>query len=226
MFKFEIRQAVCLICASRLEEGKTLYHYPDGSEGQVRYFKRREPFKWREDHILLHGRTWPRWAKGPRSMSIPDENVTVHKAHVTPCKYATISSGPEFLIQQQPEVDSPWWYLPVHAACYTMARKAMVAPGSKMTSLGDRWMTLERRCQQTMPGGLPGWLCLPRVPNNRPGEPIELGLGRYYTPPKVEQSIPKAIVNDCGWVSLGPNINCFSTDSACSGFWTLSKYGM
>jgi hypothetical protein len=156
-------------------------------------------------------------------MSIPDENVTVHEAHVTPCKYATISTGPKIIIQQQPGAARPWWYLPVHAACYAMARKAMAAPGSKITSLGDLWMTLERRCQKTMFPGRPRWLCLPCVPNNRPGEPIELGFGRYYTPPKTEQSSPFSIINDYGWVSLGPNINCFSTDTACSGFWTLSK---
>ncbi|CAG7565638.1 unnamed protein product [Fusarium equiseti] len=151
-------------------------------------------FNWREDHILLCGPTWPDHVKAPPSMRNPDEideTVTVHEAHVSGPALATILTGlrvfmqTEYIFGQSPRAYRPRLYLPVHAACYAMARKAMAAPGSRITSLGDLWITLERRCKEAISYGQTPGFCIPANPNNRPGEPIELGLGHYYIPPQV-----------------------------------------
>ncbi|KAM0408987.1 hypothetical protein ACHAPD_011149 [Fusarium lateritium] len=43
-------------------------------------------------------------------------------------------------------------------------------------------MTLDRRCVKAFDEGILVPLCLPHVPNNKPGKPIELGVERYYIP--------------------------------------------
>jgi len=86
-----------------------------------------------------------------------------------------------------------------------MAMEAMAAPGSKIRSLGDLWMTLERRCRKALPYGWSPEFCIPAIPNNRPREPIELGLGRYYVfPQDMDPGTLSIMSNESGYVSLGP----------------------
>lgn len=111
----------------------------------------------------------------------------------------------EYIFGQSSRAYRPRVYLPVHAACYAMARKAMAAPGSSITSLGDLWITLERRCKEAISYEQTPEFCIPAIPNNRPGEPIELGLRRYYIPSQV-MCPPISYLRTCGggWVSFGP----------------------
>ncbi|KAL6913871.1 hypothetical protein FSST1_011631 [Fusarium sambucinum] len=81
-----------------------------------------------------------------------------------------------------PDYDGPRWYLCLHAACETLARKATNTPASEIKTVADLWMTLDRRCVKAPDEGTLVPLCLPHVPNNKPGEPIELGAERYHIP--------------------------------------------
>ncbi|KAH7192028.1 uncharacterized protein B0J16DRAFT_394133 [Fusarium flagelliforme] len=179
--------AVCLICATCLPT-------VDPEEGL-------DPtawtlFDWREDHLLLWGPTWPDHVKAPLSMRNSDEideideTVIVYEAHVSGPVFATISTSRSVVMQteyvsgESLRARRSRVYLPVHAACYAMARKVGAAPGSGITSLGDLWITLERRCREAISYGRTGGFYIPSIPNNRPGEPIELNLGRYYIPPQ------------------------------------------
>ena len=203
----ELTGAVCLICATFLPTGYP-EDYPEGLDPTAW-----TPLNWREDHILLWGPTWPDHAKAPPSMRNPDgidETVTVHEAYVSGPALATISTGlrvfvqMEYTFEQSPRAYRSRLYLPVHAACYAIAREAMAASGSRIKSLGDLWITLERRCKGASSYGQTPGFCLPAIPNNRPGEPIELGLGRYYIPPQVICPPTFSLHTHEGeWVSLG-----------------------
>ena len=142
-------------------------------------------------------------------MNIPDEDITIHDAHVNGFKRATLSTGLGiFMLTEYPHPQDQrcdrMWYLPLHPACRAVAKKVMAAPGSKITSLGDLWMTLERRCWKGLQQGNLYGFCIPAIPNNRPGERIELGLGRYYIS---QQAMDPTVIFHVnygrGWVSLG-----------------------
>lgn len=185
----QVAGGVCMICAIQLWEHSPSYTptHPDKNTPSDW-----NPFKWRQDHILISGPTWPIEGKGPESITIPEESTAIQKARVYNRGQATISSTGlkvniqiENIPEQHPGYDpddGPRWYLCLHAACETMARKAMNTPASKIKTVTDLWMTLDRRCVQASDNGTLIPLCLPHVPNNKPGEPIDLGVGRYYIP--------------------------------------------
>ncbi|QPC79323.1 hypothetical protein HYE68_010075 [Fusarium pseudograminearum] len=185
----QVAEGVCMICAVQLWEHSPSYTptHPDKNTPPDW-----NPFKWRQDHILISGPTWPGEGKGPESIIIPEESVAVQKARVYSRGQATISSTGlkvniqiENIPEQHPGYnpdDGPRWCLCLHAACKTMARKVMKTPASKVKTMADLWMTLDRRCVKASEDGTPVPFCLPHVPNNKPGEPIDLGVGRYYIP--------------------------------------------
>ncbi|KAF4473015.1 hypothetical protein FALBO_106 [Fusarium albosuccineum] len=175
----EVPRGVCMICAVQLWEWS-----PDHDQSP-------NPYKWREAHVLLSGPTWPCDEKGPQSMTIPDTSVTIRNARVFDHGRATLATGLSVSLQLEnlPEqhqnhdpANGHRWYLAIHSACEAMARGAMRAPCSKIRTMGDLWMTIDRRCVKTADDDNLLPLYLPKVPENRPGEPIELGLGRYYIP--------------------------------------------
>ncbi|GKT99386.1 unnamed protein product [Fusarium langsethiae] len=63
-----------------------------------------------------------------------------------------------------------------------LAKKTINSPASKNKTVADLGMTLDRRCVKASDDGTTIPLCLPHIPNNKPGEPIDLGVGRYYIP--------------------------------------------
>ncbi|KAG8355072.1 hypothetical protein FVEN_g7016 [Fusarium venenatum] len=85
----QVAEGVCMICAIQLWELSPSYSPTHTNENTPPDWN---PFKWREDNILLSGPTWPAEGKGPTSTAIPEENVTVQKAHIYNRSQATISS--------------------------------------------------------------------------------------------------------------------------------------
>lgn len=132
-----VGEDTCMICGILLWENPIRYK-PERPEDPPDW----NPHDWRTIHILLSGPTWQIHEKGPKSMNIPDQSVTVHIAHVSSDGIATISSTGltvglprEGLHMQQPghdPSDGHHWYLCLHAACEAIARKAMTASESKV----------------------------------------------------------------------------------------------
>ncbi|CAM1500519.1 Fc.00g096810.m01.CDS01 [Cosmosporella sp. VM-42] len=184
---------MCTICAVRLYECSSrdiLYHIVHGQEGPSQWY----PDIWRESVALLSGPTWPLDEKGPQSMTVPNEKVTQYIAEASwyPARVYIPGSNAPVVLQDQnlPEIgenhdlDTKRWYLAVHSACEDIANRVMrTSRDASIRSMGDLWMTLERRCVSKKAWGeIFFFPYLPVIPDNQPGEPIKLGLGRYYIP--------------------------------------------
>ncbi|KAF5012301.1 hypothetical protein FDECE_1682 [Fusarium decemcellulare] len=75
-------------------------------------------------------------------------------------------------------------YLGIHSACEEIAYKVMRAERARIRSLGDLWMTLERRSQnsQYQPYRRVKAPFLPFIPCQMPGDKVYLELYNYYIP--------------------------------------------
>ncbi|RGP76195.1 hypothetical protein FSPOR_318 [Fusarium sporotrichioides] len=168
----QVSEGVCTICAIQLWE-----HSP--SYTPIRKDKNTpsdwSPFKWIEDHILLSGPTWSAEEKGLKSIIIPVESAAVQKARVYSRGQATISSTGLKLMDNAGIFAST-------LLARLWRKKAINSPASKNKTVADLGMKLDRRCVKASDDGTTIPLCLPHIPNNKPGEPIDLGVGRYYIP--------------------------------------------
>ncbi|KAH7111165.1 hypothetical protein B0J13DRAFT_591048 [Dactylonectria estremocensis] len=138
----EARQSNCMICGVSLPESSP----PCKPHGQ-------DPpgwslYKWRESHV----------EKGPKSMTVPDEDVSVFCSDVYNRGQSVSPSGVPIGMQienlSEPHenydpVDGKRWCLPIHSGCEIIARRTMQAPEGRIRSIGDLWMTLDRRCIKT-----------------------------------------------------------------------------
>ncbi|KAH7125071.1 hypothetical protein B0J13DRAFT_599002 [Dactylonectria estremocensis] len=181
----EVGQSVCMICGVSLSESSPPYKPQEQDPPGW------SPYKWRESHAVITGPTWSWEEKGPKSMTVPDELVSVFRARVYNRGQSVSPSGLPIGMQLEnlPEqhenhdpADGKRWYLPIHSACETMAGRAMQAPQSRIRSIGDLWMTLDRRCVKTAWDETVLTPYLPKLPDSQRGEPIKLGLRRYYIP--------------------------------------------
>jgi hypothetical protein len=222
----EVGKAVCMICAVQLWEWSPSYTSIEQESADF------NPYKWREDHVFLSGPTWPCDEVGPKSLKIPDESVILHNGRAYNRGQVTLSTGREVSLQlehlpeQHPDHDAAnghRWYLGFHSACIDMARRAMNEPSGKVKSMGDLWMTIERRCVKTADDENTLPLYLPNIPNNRSGEPIELGLQRYYIP-RDAICTEESILDDPSleWVSFSSTTLCLLSEKMTSGITTLS----
>ncbi|KAF5538996.1 hypothetical protein FPHYL_12372 [Fusarium phyllophilum] len=78
-------------------------------------------------------------------------------------------------------------FVGLHAACKDLANRVMkTSYKASVRSVGDLWLTLERRCAKHMfwhpTLGVPNSHFTPGVPENRPSLPFSVGLGRYFVP--------------------------------------------
>ena len=122
---------------------------------------------------------------------VPAEDITrgVAQAGWYPANITLVGSNRRAVLQLEklPEEGEEYdpktyrWNLAVHSACEEIASRVMqTSREASIRSIGDLWITLERRCVGRTDGGVISYL--PTIPSNRPGEPLELGLDRYYIP--------------------------------------------
>ncbi|KAH8670611.1 hypothetical protein BGZ61DRAFT_497746 [Ilyonectria robusta] len=143
----------------------------------------------------LSGPCWRHYEKGPSSMEIPDDIIAHFFAITTySSELQLIPSGRTVIPQLGYNVDQPLntdpiarqeWFFGIHTACEEIANQIMQSSlKSQIRSPANLWMTLDRRCMKTQSQGVMNVSMnfLPNIPENRPGEPLKLGLSRYYIP--------------------------------------------
>lgn len=126
-------------------------------------------------------------------MSIPAESVIRHDAVAIPheSNIMLLPDGPTVTPQfsnypgehpshNERDVN---WYLGVHLACLNVASQCMErSKVAEIRSIGDLWMVLDHRCNKTALDENYSTPFLPNVPENKRGQPIQLGLSGYYLP--------------------------------------------
>ncbi|RKK76404.1 hypothetical protein BFJ69_g7054 [Fusarium oxysporum] len=142
--------------------------------------------------LLLSGPRWPCGEARPKSLKISDEDVVVHNKRAYNRGQVTLSNGrevslkfenlPERRYRDQDAANGSHWYLGVHCACLDVAERLMNESSGKARSIGELWMTIERRRVKTADDENIRPLYLPSIPKNRSEESKELGLQRYYIP--------------------------------------------
>ncbi|KAI8724177.1 hypothetical protein NCS52_00275400 [Fusarium sp. LHS14.1] len=124
-----------------------------------------EPDRWKQQVIALSGPTWSRFDKGPRTLILSDKDVTrcftrtsfgSKEMHLEPSDERVTLQEPVHLTWDQicsvHERYKKRTYLGIHSACEGIANKVMRTPRpgkAGIRSLGDLWMTLERRSQKS-----------------------------------------------------------------------------
>lgn len=156
------------------------------------------PGKWKEASLLIEGPAWGDWDDGPKSMTIPDETIKFYPAdvgwqrldvsRVSDRKHITIQIEQDDEANENHGTDTnSRWYFVIHSACHDIAARVMhKSQRASIRSVGDLWMTLDRRCRYTQ--FLSHYNCspqLPIIPFHRPGGPVEFGLEGYCIPKRV-----------------------------------------
>lgn len=92
-------------------------------------------------------------------------------------------------------------FVGLHAACEDLANRVMKKSyKARLRSVGDLWLTLERRCARHMYWNrVSNSHFTPRVPENKPGLPFSVSLGRYFVP---SRSIQLYEYYEDSWVRL------------------------
>ncbi|KAH7152669.1 hypothetical protein EDB81DRAFT_855242 [Dactylonectria macrodidyma] len=176
---------ICTICGIRLFEASCHKERTFGSG----------PFPWAPDvwktlGTVLTGPHWPTYGKGPVSSD------SVRRYSATPSWYPAGMDihplGPRVSTQVLYSAGShdgfnptteQHWYFGIHSACEDIANLVMSrSREARIRSMGDLWMILDQRCAKTESEHFFGTPFLPEIPENLPGEPLELSLSRYYLP--------------------------------------------
>ncbi|KAH7140183.1 hypothetical protein B0J13DRAFT_557328 [Dactylonectria estremocensis] len=174
----------CTICGMMLETG---------------FFEQRlngvDDSDWLSNTTALSGPHWGYLEERPKAIRITDEAITRYVA-VARCSTRTLQLLPSGRIVQPQngyDLDEPYnydpvapqeWFFGIHAACEEIANRVMqTSRKTHIRSIGDLWMTLDRRCTKTfLKHSSATSNFLPFAPENQPGEPPRVGLGRYYIP--------------------------------------------
>ncbi|RSL52470.1 hypothetical protein CEP54_010892 [Fusarium duplospermum] len=183
----DIADPICTICAVRLYDW--LPEYTPEEQDPLHW----HPHSWRESVLALDGPTWSYDEPGPKSMAVPSDQVTIYAARATlrSREVSLIPIGRSVSLQLEnlpgqheshDPVSGKRWYLGIHSACEKIARRVMQSPQAHIRTIGDLWMTLERRCVKSAWDATIFPPYLPKLPDSRPGEQIKLGLLRYYIP--------------------------------------------
>ncbi|KAF4460622.1 hypothetical protein FALBO_12593 [Fusarium albosuccineum] len=184
----EVDLCACAVCGLRIQDYKIFGRIEE------KCLPQRFSDRWLGSCLLLSGPHWPRRGEGPRSYKIPDTAVTRHRAEPTDWfhEIKILPNGPNVLLQLEENVDeqsryephaSQTWYFGVHIACDELVSRAMqTSQACRIRSTGDLWMTLERRYTKARASTdlFPSFI--PKIPENKPGEDIKLGFGRYFLP--------------------------------------------
>lgn len=196
---------ICTICGVKL--GHTSLESEDITPGWY-------PKISTQGSVLLSGPHWPWYGNGPVSLKIPDSAVGRHAADLTnPPPMMRILSTEESMFPQE-EMDcleadrrdpsaSQILYVGIHTSCENMANRAMQSsPICEIRSIGDLWMTLERRCTGTIRSRRLTLSFLPIIFKKCTWQGVELGLERYFIPPEFfDQSEENRPVAEQEWVS-------------------------
>ncbi|KAH7226404.1 hypothetical protein BKA60DRAFT_659100 [Fusarium oxysporum] len=120
---------------------------------------------------------WPCGEARPKSLKISDEDVVVHNKRAYNRGQVTLSNGrevslkfenlPERRYRDQDAANGSHWYLGVHCACLDVAERLMNESSGKARSIGELWMTIERRRVKTADDENIRPLYLPSIPKNR-----------------------------------------------------------
>jgi hypothetical protein len=93
-------------------------------------------------------------------------------------------------------------YLGLHAACEDLANRVIEnSYKASSRSVGDLWLTLERRCTSHKHTDFPFRRFIPGIPESLPGQPFSIGLGRYFVPSHIVR-MQLSGDYEYGWVSL------------------------
>jgi hypothetical protein len=167
----------------------------------------------RGDVVAFSGPHWPELCESPPSLKVADEQVTRYDAFanthrgnlIFPPHRTEIHPQWDYDVNEDSEDPSEWvgkMYIGIHKSCEQLLNRVMSAsPNAKVRSIGEFWLTLERRCARSKmeDAGNIGMHFTPSIPNSQPGQPLSCGLERYYVP------LPSLYLygNEWnGWVSL------------------------
>lgn len=179
----------CTICGLKIKQSRKLDRID--KRRPTRWF----PDIWEECAILLSGPHFPYYGKGPKSFRIPSTSVS--RCYAEACmpepQMRILPDGTRILTQHAEPLGednrhhpnaSEQWYFGVHTACEELALLAIETQKYSLRSMGDLWMTLDRRCTKTTNDTDLCLSFLPKIPENPPGCDIRLGFGRYFVPPE------------------------------------------
>ncbi|KAI8691831.1 COesterase domain-containing protein [Fusarium sp. Ph1] len=211
---------ICTICGVKL--GHTSLESEDITPGWYSKISA-------QGSVLLSGPHWPYYGHGPISL-IPDSTVVRHAADLTdpPPKMRILSTDESLFPQEEMDVieadrrypsASQILYVGIHRSCEDMANRAMrSSPVCEIRSLGDLWMTLERRCTRTIQSRRLTLSFLPIILKNRTWQGLELGLERYFIPPEFfDQSEENCPVAEQEWWEADPiSIPGLTVDLMCN----------
>ncbi|KAH7231566.1 hypothetical protein B0J15DRAFT_456031 [Fusarium solani] len=153
-----------------------------------------DPPDWQSTVICLSGPHWPNHQ--PRSLDLADGAVRRFHAHADayPGRLELVPDSRRVIPQFEYELENSDMlaelapckiFIGIHPACEDLANRVMrTSFTSRVRSIGDLWMTLERRCarHEWGPWHDPSFNFLPYIPTSQPGEPLSFGADRYYVP--------------------------------------------
>ncbi|KIL84127.1 hypothetical protein FAVG1_12704 [Fusarium avenaceum] len=148
------------------------------------------------DIVAFSGPHWPELCDAPTSLEVTDEQVTRYDAFANnyrgnltfPPHHEEIHPQWDYDVNDDAEDPSEWvgkMYIGIHKSCEHLLNRVMsTAPNARVRSLGELWLTLERRCARSKveDSRNVGMHFTPSIPNCQPGKPFSCGLERYYVP--------------------------------------------
>lgn len=144
---------------------------------------------WRGVAVAFEGPHWPKYHKEPESLSIPDSAVSIRLADAFwgPSRPVTMPDGQE-IVPRAFSGKTRRGSLGIYFACLDLALRVMQTSWVvKIRSIGNFWVTLERRCTER---GIPPYpVPLPpmihedfNILENNTSCSVILGTERYYLP--------------------------------------------
>ncbi|KAF9772485.1 hypothetical protein IL306_009809, partial [Fusarium sp. DS 682] len=151
---------------------------------------------WKDDIVALAGPHWPNLCESPPSLQVADEEVIRYNAEAYMCPGSLlllpdkqdVCPQTAYDVNQESDDPSQWMgkmYVGIHAGCEELANRVMRASlNAKIRSIGDLWLTLERRCARVIneDPSKAGMHFTPPIPKSEPGQLFSVGFERYYVP--------------------------------------------
>ncbi|KAF4470243.1 hypothetical protein FALBO_2852 [Fusarium albosuccineum] len=183
-----LKEPPCLICGIRL-------YPPRADKRKIVGPRQWEQKAWRHLAIAISGPTWSRFDKAPTTLDLPDEDITrcfatssrSRDVHLQPSGECVTIQQTILLMGDQIPQHGRYrhrTYFGIHSACEDIANKVMRTGNARVRSIGDLWVTLERRSQKSewSPVFLTKPPFLPALPCQVPGHKVFLELYNYYIP--------------------------------------------
>ncbi|KAM6529137.1 hypothetical protein FALCPG4_007286 [Fusarium falciforme] len=146
--------------------------------------------------VCLRGPHWPPWlGSHPQSLDLPDDAVRrfiagkdeqLPQLNLLPDRQWVLPQVKWPPGQSDASAQLATWqlYVGIHPACEELANRVMETSfNARIRSLGDLWMTLERRCARRDPEReSPSYNFLPYIPTSQPGKALSFTTDRYFVP--------------------------------------------